>query len=68
MTAKEMVYDRLGRIPDHVSLEDIRDELETMIAIQEGLDDVRAGRVYTQQQVEEMSKSWIIEASGQPVH
>ncbi|MCE9532975.1 MAG: hypothetical protein K8T89_17895 [Planctomycetes bacterium] len=62
MTAKEIVYDRLGRISDHVSLEEIRDELLLMIELEKSMEDVRAGRVYTQEQVEEMSKSWINEA------
>ncbi len=67
MTAKEMVYDRLQRIPDNATLEDIRGDVETMIAVQKGMDDVRAGRIYSQEQVDEMTKSWITEASGQPV-
>jgi len=67
MTAKEMVYDRLQRIPDNATLEDIRGDVETMIAVQKGMDDVRAGRIYSQEQVDEMTESWITEASGQPV-
>jgi predicted transcriptional regulator len=66
MNANEMLLDRLQRLPDNVTLEEIREELETMIAIQEGLDDHRAGRVCTHQQVIEMSKSWITESSVRP--
>ena len=57
-TAKEAMFDRLQRLPDSATLEEIRDDVDTMIAIQRGLEDCRAGRVYTQEQVEEMSKSF----------
>ena len=59
MTAKEMLFDRLEHLPDSVTLEEIRKDIDIMIAIQLGLDDCRAGRVYTHEQVEELSQTWI---------
>jgi len=51
-----MVLDRL-QLPDDVSLEQIRDDVEALIAIEESEDDIRNGRGYTHEQVVEMSNS-----------
>jgi predicted transcriptional regulator len=67
MTAKEIVFDRLIRVPDTLSLRQIREEIDALIRLDEALEDVRAGRMHTQEEVDEMSKSWITEVSGQTV-
>lgn len=67
MTAKEMVYDRLQRLPDDVTLEEIRHDVDALICIEVGLEDFREGRVFSHEQVIEMSKSWITQKTGQLV-
>ena len=67
MTPKETVLDRLQRLPDDATLEAIRDEVDIMIAVEEGLEDFRQGRSYSFQQVIEMSESWTTQPSGQTV-
>ncbi len=64
---KEMVYNRLCRLSDQAALEQIRDDVDAMIAIQASREDFRCGRVYSHDQVVEMSKSWITKKNGQLV-
>jgi hypothetical protein len=44
---------------DDATLEQIRAEIDTLIAIDEAIDDFRHGRVHSFEEVIEMSESWV---------
>lgn len=67
MTPKESALDRIQCLRDDVTLADIRDEVDVLIGIEEGLEDFRQGRVHSFEQVIEMSESWTTRQSGQTV-
>jgi len=58
-TAKEEVRHLLDQLPEDVSLEDIQYQLYVRQKIQQGLEDVREGRVLTHQEVEEQMSRWL---------
>jgi hypothetical protein len=58
MSNKEVVSDLLTRLPDDVSLQQITSEIQFIIGVREGLDQLDRGEVVAIEQVEEMIKSW----------
>ncbi len=52
MTAKHLILDVLQRIPDTASLEQIPDSVVVMIANEEGMKYVRAGRIHCNKYLE----------------
>lgn len=58
MTDKQAVVDALQRLPENVSLEEIREELRIMAAVRRGRADVAAGRSKTHEEVQDLPESW----------
>jgi len=58
-TAKEEVREILERLPEDVSLEDIQYHIYVQQKVQRGLDDIAAGRVLTQEEVERRMSRWL---------
>ena len=58
MSTKEQVIAMIEELPNDVELDDIEYHLYVRRKIMRGLDDVRAGRVLTQDQMEERLKKW----------
>jgi predicted transcriptional regulator len=58
-TAKEEVKKILERLPDEASLEDIQYHIYVRQKIARGLDDIEAGRVLSQEDVEERMSKWL---------
>jgi predicted transcriptional regulator len=58
-TAKEEVREILERLPEDVSLEDIQYHIYVQQKIQRGLDDIAAGRVLPQEEVERRMSRWL---------
>ncbi len=56
---KQEVSGLLSRLPDNCSLEDIQYHLYVLQKIEKGMDDIKKGRVFTQQQVEKKISKWI---------
>lgn len=67
MSTREFVLERIRGLHEGATLEEIREQIETLIAIEEGLENFRQGQVYSHQQVLEMSESWTTQRSGQTV-
>ena len=59
MTAKKLVLDTLERLPDDVSLDEITQRLETIAALQKGLDSLDRGEGKSIDEVEKLMASWI---------
>jgi len=58
-TAKEEVKKLLDQIPDEASFEDIQYHIYVREKIERGLDDVKAGRVLSQEEVERRMNKWL---------
>jgi predicted transcriptional regulator len=61
MTAKETVRERLARLPDDCTLEDVLHHLYVLQAVARGEADEAAGRTTPHQQVdEELRRKWLL--------
>ena len=58
-TAKQEVQDLLQELPDDATLEDIQYHIYVKQKIAQGLADVRAGRVVSQEEVEKRFARWL---------
>jgi predicted transcriptional regulator len=58
-TAKEEVRKMLERLPDDSSFEDIQYHIYVRQKIEQGLEDVEAGRLLTQEEVERRMSKWL---------
>jgi predicted transcriptional regulator len=60
-TAKKAVSELLKKLPDNCSLEDVQYHLYVLQKVERGLKDAEEGRVYSQQEVEQMMAKWLDE-------
>ena len=58
-TAKEQVHQILEMLPDDASLEDIQYHIYVSQKIQQGLDDLAAGRVVSHEEVQRRLAKWL---------
>ena len=58
-TAKEEVRGMLERLPDDASFEDIQYHIYVREKIERGLEDIEAGRLLTQEEVERRMSRWL---------
>jgi predicted transcriptional regulator len=58
-TAKQEVLELLRELPDDATLEDIQYHIYVKQKIAQGLADVRAGRVISQEEVEKRFARWL---------
>ena len=58
-TAKETVRKILDKIPDDASLEDIQYHIYVREKIERGFNDIKEGRVLSQEEVEQRMSKWI---------
>lgn len=58
-TPKEEVRKLLERLPDEASYEDIQYHIYVREKIERGLQDIEAGRVLTQKEVERRASKWL---------
>lgn len=58
-TAKEEVRKMLDRLPDDSSFEDIQYHIYVREKIERGLDEIEAGRLLSQQEVERRMSRWL---------
>lgn len=61
MTDKALVIDALQQLPDDSTLNDIREQVEFMAAVREGLEQIQRGEVVSLDEVESKIETW---ASG----
>lgn len=54
----------LNQLPDDASIEDLQYRLYVCQAMQAGLDDIAAGRTFTQEEVEARMETWLKESFG----
>lgn len=58
-TAKDEVKNILENIPDEASFEDIQYHIYVRSKIEQGLKDIKEGRVLTQEEVERRMAKWL---------
>ncbi len=58
-TAKEEVRKMLDQIPDDSSFEDIQYHIYVREKIERGLEDIKEGRVLSQEEVERRTSKWL---------
>ena len=58
-TAKEEVRDLLDKIPDNASLDDIQYHIYVRQKIERGLQDVKKGRLISQEEAERRMSKWL---------
>jgi predicted transcriptional regulator len=59
MRAKEMVLGALHRLPEDIDFKDITEEIAFLAAIREGEDDIKLGRVISNEEMKQRLYSWL---------
>ncbi len=58
MSVKEAVLNAVHEMPDEVSFDDVLEQLEILAAIRRADEDIAAGRVYSQEEIEQEVETW----------
>jgi len=59
MITKEKLIQVINKMPDKINIDDIIEEFVLLSKIEQGLADVEAGRVYSNEQVAEKMGKWL---------
>jgi predicted transcriptional regulator len=59
MLTKEKVRKTIDRLPENFTVDQVVEELVVLNKIEEGLNDVEHGRVFTTEQVKKELKTWL---------
>jgi predicted transcriptional regulator len=59
MTSKEIAIKTIQGLPDSATWNDIEERIRFLAAIEEGLEDIKAGRVIPHQDVKESLQQWL---------
>jgi predicted transcriptional regulator len=59
MITKERLIQVINRMPEKISLEEVIEELVFLSKIEQGLNDVESGRIYTDSIVAEKMEKWL---------
>ena len=58
MSTKELVIEKVREMPDEASFAEILEELAILAAIQEGREDIQAGRFISHEEMKRQVASW----------
>jgi predicted transcriptional regulator len=58
MSNKEIVIETIRQLPEHLTIEEIADEIALLAGIRRGLDDIKAGRTVTHDEVKKRLQTW----------
>ena len=58
-SAKQTVREILSQLPEKASLEDIQYHIYVREKVERGLQDIKAGRVLTQAEIEQRMSKWL---------
>ena len=59
MIKKEQILATVNQLPDEVPLEDLIEKLIAIQKIDQGLDDIREGRTYSNEEAKEKTGKWL---------
>ncbi len=58
MSVKEAVLNAVREMPEEVSFDELLEQLEILAAIRRADEDIAAGRVYSQEEIEQEVETW----------
>ncbi|HEX3152770.1 MAG TPA: hypothetical protein VHR66_32155 [Gemmataceae bacterium] len=58
MSDKQMVLEAVARLPDNVSLDEVREEMDILAALRRARQASAEGRVYTQEEAKQRAAQW----------
>lgn len=58
MSVKEAVLNAVREMPEEVSFDEVLEQLEILAAIRRADEDIAAGRVYSQEEIEQEVETW----------
>jgi predicted transcriptional regulator len=58
-TAKQMVLEAVHRLPEEASFHDIAEEVAFLAALREGEEDVKQGRIISNEEMKRRLDSWL---------
>ncbi len=58
MISKEKLIQVINKMPEKINIEDVIEELVFLSKIEQGLNDIKSGRVYTDSIVAEKMEKW----------
>ena len=64
MSVKEAVLNAVREMPDEVSFDEVLEQLEILAAIRRADEDIAAGRVYSQEEIEQEVETWFSKSNG----
>ena len=59
MLFREQVSDTIDSMPEQFEIDDIVEKLIFLDKIEQGLDDIKNGRVFTEEEVEKRLEKWL---------
>jgi hypothetical protein len=60
MSDKQMILDALQRLPEDVTFEQVREEIEILAALRKARHASAEGRVYTQEEAKRKAAQWTL--------
>jgi predicted transcriptional regulator len=59
MSNKEIVIETIRQLPEHLTIEEIAEEIALLAGIRRGLEDIKAGRTIPHDEVKKRPQTWI---------
>lgn len=59
MLTKEKIIESIDLLPDNVSIDEVINRIILLDKIEQGLNDVKEGNIYTTEEVEEKLSKWL---------
>ena len=59
MTDKQAALETINKLPEDASMDEIAEELQILAGIRKGKEDIKAGRMKTHVEVEQLVEAWI---------
>jgi predicted transcriptional regulator len=58
-TAKQMILEAVHRLPDEATFDDIAEEVAFLAAIRDGEEDIKHGRIVSNDEMKQRIQSWL---------
>ncbi len=59
MLTKEKIIETIDLLPDNISIDEVINRIILLDKIEQGLNDVKEGNIYTTEEVEEKLNKWL---------
>ena len=68
MTQKRLVLETISELPDEVSLDEIAERIEFLVAIQKGIDQLDRGEGIPHEEIKRQLATWLAKKRRERVH